>query len=151
MIPFFMIMDGEVFQGSFQRLPAKEDHPVEAFGFHGSHISFEMGVQIRAPRWQKDDFDVGKVVNICAERQELGVPVNNNVAGVFQETLVAIGEVAGHLSGPVPVRVFGDSCDFNSAGSQTHDDENIKGDQAMSAPDFNGGEVNGGDGVPVGL
>ena len=82
MIPFLMVMGGEVFQSSFQRLPAKEDHPVEALGFDGSHVSFEIGVQIWAPRRQKDDFGVGQVVNVCAERQELGVPVNDQAPSV---------------------------------------------------------------------
>ena len=148
MIPFFMIMDGEVFQGSFQGLPAKEDHPVEAFGFHGSHISFEMGVQIRASRWQKEDFDVGKVVNVCAERQELGVPVNNNVAGVFQESVFAVGEISGHLAAPFSVWTLSDPGDLDLSGFQTHDDQDVEGDQAVLGPYFHGGEVDGGDGVP---
>jgi len=151
MIPFMMIMSGVFFKRPLKGFSSKENHPIQALGFDGSHVAFEKGIQMRASKRQGNHLGLCQIIDVRSERFKAAILVNDDVGGILEESGLAIGQVSSHLSGPVPVRVFGDSCDFNSAGSQTHDDENIGGDQAMSAPDFNGGEANGGDGIPVGL
>ena len=85
------------------------------------------------------------------ERFELAVPINDDVARVLQESVFAVGEISGHLAGPFSVWTLSDPGDLDLSGFQTHDDQDVEGDQAVPGPYFHGGEVDGGDGVPMGL
>ena len=82
---------------------------------------------------------------------ELAVPINHDVARVPQESVFAVGEISGHLAGPFSVWTLSDPGDLDLSGFQTHDDQDVEGDQAVPGPYFHGGEVDGGDGVPMGL
>jgi hypothetical protein len=49
MIAFLVIVVDELFQGPLQCSPTEEDHSVETLGLEGSHVAFNLGVQIWTP------------------------------------------------------------------------------------------------------
>ena len=144
MIPFFMIMGSEVHQRLLQRSLSKEDHTVETFGFHGSEIAFEIGVQIRTSGRQEDNLGGGHRIHVRAEWAKLCVAVNDQVIRASQKSVFTVGQVSGHLFRPAPVGVRRDSDDLDPARLQTHGDQNVERGQSGFRPDLDGGEIYGG-------
>ncbi len=151
MIAFYVEVVDELFQGPLQRPAAEEDHSVEALGFQGSHVPFEDRIQIGTFWRQQDDFGVGQVIHVGAERLELCVPVNEQMACSQQESVCALSQVPRDLLYPLTARILCDPSDFDSPGFQAHDDEDVEGGQAVPGPNLDGGEVDGRDGLPMRL
>ena len=103
MIAFKVVVGDELLQSPLQRSSAEEDHFIETLGFEGSHVAFEVGIQIWTSGRQQDDLGVGHFIHVGAQWQELGVAVDEQVARAQQESVVA-REVASHLSDPISVR-----------------------------------------------
>jgi len=80
MIAFKVVVGDELLQSTLQRSSAEEDHFVETLGFQGSHVVFEVGVQIWTSGRQQDDLGVGHFIHVGAQWQELGVAVNEEMA-----------------------------------------------------------------------
>jgi len=107
-----------------------------------------MGVQIWTSGRQQDDLGVGQLAYVGAQRQELGVAVDEQVSRAQQESVVA-REVASHLPDPIPVRIRSHACNLNAASFEAHGDKNVEGGETVSGPDLDGGEVDRRDGIPV--
>ena len=53
-------------QGLVQGPAAKEDHPVQAFVFQGSHEALDMGIQVWTPGREHDGFDLREPFQVLA-------------------------------------------------------------------------------------
>ncbi len=73
------------------------------------------------------------------------------MAGVFQKSVFAIGEIAAGLFHPRGIRTRRDPGKVDTACLQVHHSEHIERDQSAPRPDFDSGEVRGEDRIPVGF
>lgn len=116
-----------------------------------SHESFEIRIQIRTPRRQQNRFHRGAVGQILPQRLKLRVPVHQQMRRVPQEIFVGSSQISADLPNPFPIRIGRNSRDLNSSGLQFHDNQDVHRHESLHRPDFNRGEVNCSERLPVSL
>ncbi len=114
---------------------AEEDHSVEALRFQATEESFHVRVAIRAS-WGRDDrLHIRVFLKEITKRHEFGIAVNQKMRVVNEKPVLAIGQIAGHLSDPRAIRIGGDSRNMNPTSLEILDDENVHRDEPAESPD----------------
>ena len=80
---------------------------------------------------------------------EAGVSIHDEVAGVFQEPIFTVGQIAAGLFHPRGIRTRRDPGNVDATGFQMHHSENVERHQSVPRPDFDSREVRGEDRIPV--
>ena len=102
--------------------------------------------------WRQDDrFDVGILLQKISQRQKLSITIDEQMRVILEKTVERIGEVACHLADPSSIGFFCDTGHVNLSRFQVHHHQDVERDHSTQRPDFGGGEVDGGEGVPVGF
>ena len=76
-------------------------------------------------------------------------PSHNEMLGVIQKTVFAIGEITTDLFHPRGIRTRRDASDLHASCLQVHDGEHIERDQSVSRPHLDRREIRGEDRIPV--
>ena len=151
MIPLTVVMLDVFTNGLLERSPSEEDHTIKALGLETAKPSLHISVQVGTLRWQQDDFGIAVLIEKFAYGDEARVSIDDQMTGVFQESVFAIGEIAADLFHPRGIRTWRDACDLHTACLQVHHGKHVERHQSVSRPDFRSREVRGKDGFPVGL
>ncbi len=108
-----------------------------------------MGIEVGGARGQADWIDSRVLQDTAKGGAELGVSIHQHITFADQETSVGSGQITSNLFHPAIVGVRRHARKVNPTGSQFHYEEQIVRDQATLAPDFDGGEIDGGEHVPM--
>ncbi|TWW10823.1 hypothetical protein E3A20_05920 [Planctomyces bekefii] len=100
MVSFGMVMLDVFTHGMLQRPLSEEDHPVEALSLQAPKPAFHLRVQVGTLRWQQDDFGLGILLDKATHRDEAAVTVHNQMTGIPQQPIFAVGQIATDLSDP---------------------------------------------------
>lgn len=80
---------------------------------------------------------------------EIGIPVYQDILLVLQESVEGIGEISSELLHERIAKRRRTCGQMDTARSQFHDEQDIKGNQATLLPNFNGREINGRQNLPM--
>src|SRR5215467_3070719 len=86
MVPFLMIMDEKLMDGTAKRIFTKQNHLIQAAFFYCSHEAFRVCIQVRRSRRQLHEFNT----YIGQHRQKFArerIPIVNEIALSFQEAV----------------------------------------------------------------
>ena len=151
MVPFGMIVLDVFTHGVLQRPLSEENHPVEAFSFQAPKPAFHVRVQVGTLRWQQDDFGLGILLDKATHRDETAVTVHDQMTGIPEEPIFAVGQIATDLSDPCGIGTWCDAGDVDSTCLQVHDSKDVERDQSVLCPHFDRRKVRGENRLPVGF
>ncbi len=80
-----------------------------------------------------------------AHGHETGITINDQVAGIIQEAIIPVREIAADLLDPCRVGTWCDASNVDSACLQVHDGQQIERDESVPCPDLDSREVGGKD------
>ena len=131
MIPLAVVMLDVFTNGLPERPPSEEDHAVEALRFQTTKPSLHVGVQVGTLGWQQNDFSVRVLLQEFPHGDEARIAIHNEMLGVFQESVFAIGEIAADLFHPRGIRTWRDPGNVDATGFQMHHSENVERHQSV--------------------
>lgn len=100
-----MLVMLDVFADSvFQWLPSEEDHSRETLRLEIPKPSLHVGVQVGTLRWQQDDIGVGVLLDEFPHGEEAAISVDDQMAGILQESVFIVSQVAAGLLHPRSIR-----------------------------------------------
>ena len=102
-------MGHEVCHGMPEHLLPEEDHFFQALGFDRSYPAFRVGIEIWTLWRQADRFDARCFQDLTELCGEFSVPIHDQVRLPFQESVLAVGQVAGDLLYPGGIGRGGDT------------------------------------------
>lgn len=73
------------------------------------------------------------------------------MTGSIEDPVFTVGQITTDLSDPCGIRTRCYTRDVDSPCFQMHDGEDVEGNHSPARPDFQGGEVDGKQHIPVGL
>ena len=136
-----VIVADELADGVTEHLLTEEDHPVQTLFLDRPYPALGEGIQVGTSGRQTDWLDTGGFQDGPKLLGEFGVPVHEQVGFAFQESILAVGEVAGDLLHPSGIEGSRDAGDLHAARSDFDHEEDIKRDQAAKRPDLGREEI----------
>ena len=73
---------------------------MKALGLETAKPSFHVSVQVGTLGWQQDDFGIRVLLQEFPHGDEAFIAIHNEMLGVFQASVFAIGEIAADLFHP---------------------------------------------------
>jgi len=113
-------------QHSFGVATAQDQYLIEALGAHGSDPALRVRVRSRVPDGRRDDsrsFGAEDIVEGCGD---LGIPIPDQESEPAVRVGQITGEVPGHLGGPGPGGMLGNTDQVDSAAGQLDDEQHVE-------------------------
>ena len=110
-----------------------------------------MRVEIRAPRRQSHRFYSFRVKDVAEHLAELGISIHDQVTLAIEESVFAVGQFTSDLFHPRLIGTGRATGEVNAARFKFHHEQQVKRYQSAFGPDFDGGEIDGCQYVPVRL
>ena len=142
-------MQDELRGGSIQRGLADEDHSVEAAFLDGAYESLRLRVQIGGARRQAHRLDSRTLENRLELFGEQRGSIMDEITTSVEESVQAIGQVAGCLGYPSPGRFGHDPGNGHHPAGQPDHEPNVLANQSNGSPDLDGEEIRGRQHLPV--
>ena len=123
-------------------MPLANGHDVtQALGLDRPDETLGVGIQVRASRRQAQQLHVGRCQDLLKVSGVQRVPVDDEMARVFQEAACRVREVASDLRHPCPVGTVRDAGDVNAASFQIDDEAHEVANQPADRQHLNAEEV----------
>ena len=120
----------------------------QALGLDRPDKTLGIRVQVRASRRQAQKLHVARCQDLFEVSRVQRVPVDDQMARVFQESACRVREVASDLRHPCPVGTGRDAGDVNATSLQIDDEEHEVANKTADRQHFNAEEVRRCDGAP---
>jgi hypothetical protein len=141
MISLVMVMVHVLVEHMPKSTLAKQNHPRQDLVLDGAYPSFRIGVQIGAPRWQRDPLHACRIDDLLKRGAELAVSVVNEVLPWSQEPPLRHRHVPGHLHHPGCIGMRCYPCHMHLAAAQVNKEQHIVGHQSVPRPHLGAEEV----------
>jgi len=149
MVSFRVIVNELFADGMTQRIFAEEDHSVQAVFFDGAYESFGESVQVRRGWGQLQGFDSRLAQRIEKRFAVERIAIMNKESISFQESVFAVGQVAGDLIHPESVWILGDYSKLDASAGKLDEEKDHETLKFLHGPDFNRKEIRRGNLVRV--
>jgi hypothetical protein len=140
----------DVFPHDGSKVPLAHRHDVtQALGLERPDETLGVAVQVRASRRQAQQLHVGRCQDLLEVSGVQRVPVDDEMAGVFQEAACRVGEVASDLRHPCPVGTVREAGDVSATSLQIDNEEDEVANQPADRQHLNAEEVGRCDRAPM--
>ncbi len=136
MVSLSQIMETIFAESAFQRIPAKQDHAVQAFLFDGTYEALRVRIAVRRFWGNRDDVHIVFLQDFLKLSCLFRISVDDEVRIASKKAVVERREVERDLFHEDSVWVWCGCREMDPAGLQLNDEKNVERDQTRGSPEL---------------